>query len=182
MCKFFLGEKGFSLLEFILVMILGSLLAIPTANMMLNNFSSYAFSANSHASLANCRNAINRMVLELVELDSNAITNISANKIEFIDGDSNPASFELSVGPQGLSVLRKNIPIINSIDSFTITYYDSIGNELAPDPAQINNIRRIGLDIVTAPIGEEGQTNIHTTIVPRSFIGLMDFDHRAQDE
>lgn len=182
MHKLSLGKNGFSLLEFILVMIFGSLLAIPTAEMMINNFNSYVFTADNHATLANCRNAINRMVLELVELDSNSITDISANKIEFIDSDGNPASFELSVGPQSLTVLRKNIPIINNVDSFTITYYDGTGNELAPDPTHINDIRRIGLDIMTAPVGNEGQTAIHTTIVPRVFIGLMDFNHQEQDE
>ena len=157
------------------MMVISSLVLTYAAECTLSNMNAYAFYAKRHSSLHDVRNTVNRINYELLDIRTGDITDISPTSISYVDTDGNNSNFHLGVLGDSLAVFRLDKPLVNRLDTFTIHYYDNAGNELIADPANISDIKRIGLSLVTQPIDGEGSISITTTVVPRYFLGYNNY-------
>lgn len=171
----FRSNRGFTLLELVLSLVVsGVVLGIVTETLM-REAETYSFIANRKGAVADVRYALNRMTRELLRLDTPDIRDISATKIEFSDENGNVVSFGLAAAGQDLAVFRGGEVLVPRIRDFNIEYRDESGNLLSPDPGQIPFVRRIRLTIETDPVSDEGQIVLSTTVVPRAFLGYLDY-------
>lgn len=166
-------QGGFTLIELITVMVITSFIVIYTSQTTLNSLNAYASYSQRHQGLSDARHAVNRMAFELLKIKTSDIATISANRIDFTDDDGNPANFRLSVNGSQLSLYRNAHTLVDDVNNMTFLYYDADNNELAPDPANISQVRRIGITLQTKPVDGEGSHSINTTLVPRSFVGYQ---------
>lgn len=172
--KFF-SQTGFTLIEFITVLVITSFIVIYTSQTTINSINAYATYSQRHLGLSDARHAINRMSFEILKIKTSDIISISDNRIDFIDDDGNPTNFRLNVNGNHLSLLRGNVVLLDDVRQFSFLYYDASNLELMPDAANINDIRRIGLSLKTEPVDGEGSITIATTLVPRSFVGYQKY-------
>lgn len=173
--KKFRLQDGFTLIELITVMVITSFIVIYAAQTTLNSINAYASYSQRHQGLADARHAVDRMAFELLKIKTSDITTITANRIDFTDENGNPANFRLTVNGSQLSLYRNAHTLVDDVNNMTFLYYDADNNELAPDPANIGQVRRIGITLQTKPVDNEGSLSISTTLVPRSFVGYQKY-------
>lgn len=168
-------KNGFALTEVVSILVITSLIGVYAAESVMKNIETYSFYSRRHLTQSDARHAINRIALDLRNLDSTDITNITANSINFTDDTGTPTNFRLDVINGNLTILRDTKIIMDQVDEFTIKYYDATGVELAAAVSNIPQVRRIGIEIKTPAANEEGQLSFKTVVVPRSFVGYADY-------
>lgn len=168
-------KTGFSLFELLLALLIGSLVIFGSFSLMNNYLSGYAFLANRKSALSDIRHAANRIASELIMLETSDIANISTTRLDFTDENGNTTHYRLDTNGPGLAIFRDGNLLVDRVKNFEIAYIDGNGNGLPPLPSSINNIRRIGVKIESAPLDQEGTIIIKKIITPRNFIGYDNF-------
>lgn len=168
-------NSGFSLVEFILVIAVGSFIAGVTAKILNTQVDAYSFITNRQSALSDARYANNFIYNELLRMSSDGFTNCSDNSITFIDGENNSVTFQTEVVDGTTRLMRNNDILLNSISSFSLDYFDTAGNQfdntLFNDLVnEMSNIRQVKMTIVTSPSGNESPMTLTTTVTPRVFI------------
>lgn len=169
------NQNGFSLTEVVLTLVVATMLAGVSSQTMMNNMDSYAFMATRRAAVADSRHSINQVSYELRGLTTAEITEITPTKISFKDTQGNSTNFRLATNGATLAVFRGSEVLLDRVNSFTFNYYNDQGQELSAEAGNIPNIRRIKVNITTAPVSDEGQIALSTIITPRQFIGYANY-------
>lgn len=185
MLKRLKNNRGFSMLEMVLALVMGSLIVGATSQSLLDNAQSYTFIANRKSALGDARYAMNRMTQDILRLKSAGLVISSPLGIQFTDTDgATPTGFYWAANSSGSgnALWRGDLSdgtaddqiLIDNVSSFNVTYYDQANNALATtdDPAEV---RRIRIQLSTAAIEQggvnEGSVTLQTTVTPRDFIG-----------
>lgn len=171
------NKNGFSLVELILALLLGVLFVGFGAKLVTDNIDLYTGMTARKASLADTRQAIDRMSYELRLVQENGITNISPTEIYFMDAQGQNTSFRLGTNGPALSIYRGNDLIVDRVSSFVVNYYDANGTEILPAPNTITDVKRIKLNIVTDEVNNEGNIVLSTMVIPRNFIGYSNYHY-----
>lgn len=170
------NRNGFSLIELILALFVGTLLIGLTFETVINNVDSYAFQADRRSAMADARQALNRMSHELLRIESADISNITPTMISFFDEDNNYTDFRLTTNNGNLVVMRGSQILVDRVSSLTFNYYDETGTSITPDPVNINLVRQIEMSLSTISINEEGTITLTTKVTPRSFVGYSGYE------
>lgn len=173
--RFLKNHRGFTLVEVVLALVLGTIFMTTSSSMILNNIDSYQFQTSRKAALSDVRYALNRISRELRYLETTDITNIFSVKIDFLDETGTATNFRLVTSSGNLSLYRGTLVLIDRISSFSIKYYDDQGIELVADPASIPSVRRIKVSIASEPVAQEGVITLTTTITPRDFLDYNNY-------
>lgn len=172
------NEKGFSLTEVVLTLVIASLIAAASSQTLFNNMDSYASIANRRSTVSDARHSMNQISSELRGLTTSEIQGVTATQINFADSNGSNTSFRLDTNGNTLAVYRGNDILLDRVNSFVLNYYNDQGQEINPDPQNIANIRRIKVSISAAPVSEEGQIALSTIITPRQFIGFANYQYQ----
>ncbi len=179
------NQNGFSLLELILTLFIGSVIAGVSTQILASNLEQYTQVHARKSSLGDIRHAMNQMTQELLLLDKNSsagaqkITLIANNQLSFIDESGVETNFRLFTDSQQKKHLyRASKPMVQSIRNLAFVYKDQNGNAIVPngsDLSAINQIRQIQIQITTEPQVNEGSIVLQTTVVPRDFLGYENY-------
>ena len=172
------NQKGFSLTEVVLTLVVGGILAGVSSQTMVNNMNSYSSMANRRATVSDSRQSMNQVAFELRGLTTSKIQEITPTRISFADSSGSNTSFRLATNGSTLAIFRGNDVLLDRIDSFVLNYYNAQGQEISAEAASIPNIRRIKVSLVTSPIASEGKISLSTTITPRQFIGFANYQNQ----
>lgn len=172
------NERGFSLTEVILTLVVGTLLAGASSQTMVNSMTSYASIANRRATVSDSRYAMNQVTYELRGLSTAKIKSINSTEIYFTDSTGSDSSFHLATNGSNLALFRGSEVLLDKVESFSIDYYNDQGQEIAATAENIPNIRRIKVDITASPISKEGAITLSTIITPRQFIGFANYQYQ----
>lgn len=174
-------EKGFSLIELLIVMALGSIvLTIMVTTFVLYNRGYKRESATVEIQ-GNARASMELMTRELLEAGLNptgaagpGIAIAEVNKIQYamdINGNGDVAdtneviSYEFDAANEEL--LRNGITMAEGIRSFTITYSDSGGTALSAPVADTTKIKKVSMNMTIA--SSEGTIQTYSVdVVPRN--------------
>lgn len=118
-------NKGFTLIELVIVIAIISLISFVGAFMLTEAVRAYLQSEESATSTMQANLALERMSRELRTAD--AFSTINASSVTFDDQDGNTITYSLS----GSNLMRNSSILADSISALTFTYFDSAGNSTA---------------------------------------------------
>jgi Tfp pilus assembly protein PilW len=184
MIKRLKSSGGFSMLEMVLALVMGSLIVGATSQSLLDNVDSYTFIANRKSALGDARYAMNRMTQELLKVKSTSNLTISNIKgVQFNDDTGTSVGFYIdSNGASGNALWRGDVSdgtaddqkLVDNISVFNVSYYDANGATVATN-GDSTLVKRITIQLSTAAIGNEGSVSLQTTVTPRDFIGYANY-------
>lgn len=127
--KFFKQESGFTLIELIVSLIVGAILAASITPFMRTSVMSYEASTSITEAYQSSRIAFNRLLSELRMIPRTSdVTSISSSAITFWDRTPDEIIYTYSGG----QLLRNGYAFVDNVSSFTITPKDSAGNSRSP--------------------------------------------------
>ncbi|MBF0104167.1 MAG: hypothetical protein HQM16_02460 [Deltaproteobacteria bacterium] len=169
------SSGGFTLFEIVLSIVIAGIIFGVASETMIQQAKTYSFIANRKTTIADVRYAVNRMVHEIRYFETTDISSITASSMSFIDEDGQPATFSLSASGGSLAVFRNSDVIIPKVEDFDIEYQDGTGAVLEPVDGSITDVRRFKITVTTEPMDEEGSITLSTTVIPRSFLGYVNY-------
>jgi len=117
-------QKGASLIELIIVILLVGILAAGSAELLRLGFLSYATGASSIEADTQGRIALERMKRDIRDIPSSSdITSASATALTFIDSNGTSITYQLS----GTNLMRNSDILAKDIQTLSFGYYDSVG-------------------------------------------------------
>lgn len=129
-------QRGFTLVELIVVIVILGTLAVITGPMLQAGFSSYFTQRNLSDADWQGRLALERIARDIRALSStNNITTTTSTQFTFVNNANTNVSYTLS----GTNLQRNALTLANGINTVTFEYYDSTG----AITAVIANIRYI---------------------------------------
>lgn len=183
------NNRGFSMLEMVLALVMGALIVGATSQSLLDNVDSYTFIANRKSALGDARFAMNRMTQDFLKLNSNdSELNIAPGGTAAIgltfkasyDEDCDQCGYYMAANGSGGNALwrgngtdadQPDQILVDNISAFTLTYRDE-NNVITADPTLV---RRITIVLSTAEVSNEGSVTLQTTVAPRSYIGYANY-------
>lgn len=168
------GQKGFTLIELILVIVLVSVLTAGFGEAFLAVSRAYITADNRQAARKEGRWVLDRMSREMrLVQDNTSIAAADASTFSFVDVDGNTVTFSYNSGAGQINRTQSSpTPATNllasDVSGFSLTYLDSAdpGNVLSPPTAGLGtptDIWRIRMNIQTSVNGESValQTELH---------------------
>lgn len=133
-------KLGFTLLEFILVIIVLSIIAVVSSQMLAQGLNGFLTSKNVIEADWQGRLALERMGRDIRAIRSSAsITTAASNQLVFTDTNNNSVTYQLS----GTNLTRNTQTLADGIQTLTLAYTDSSG----ATTAVLANIRYIQITL-----------------------------------
>jgi len=167
-CSLFTNNKGFTIIELVITMVLIGIVAFIVADAMSTGFKTYFTTDNRKEALDQARIAMERMTREIRNLrDSSSIIASSTTQFNFTDIDGNAINF-IWTSP---NITRNGNTLATNITSFSFGYIradstnvDAVFNPaLPPDPART---RRIRITLASTVSGE--RVTLQSEVWPRN--------------
>lgn len=140
------NNKGFTLIEIIVTLMLVGILAAVAGFGIVQVARGYAAARENERMSQNTRIALLRMSRELMEFES--VDNADTSEIAV----THPGGTQVAIGLSGTEILLDNdgdaeggVPLIDHVDSFVLTYTNFSGGELARIDIQLS-LERDDLD------------------------------------
>ncbi len=160
------NERGFSLVEIVLSMVIVGILSGVASQVLGTSIDSYSFIKNRQAALSDVRYAVNRMAGELLKVGSADLISVSGSDIQFTDKSGVATSFQSGTVSGKLALMRGGEVLATPIQSFSVVAYDQQGAATTVAAS----IRRFKVRVSTAPVDKEGSLSVTTSIFPRAFL------------
>ena len=154
------SQKGFTLIEMIVVIVLSSIIAVVSMQLLAQGFAAYLSGQNVTSAQNQIWRALERMSRDIRAVSSPAsITTATASQFSFTDIANNSISYTLS----GSSLMLGSNVLADGISALTFSYYDKNGTTTAT----LSAIRFISVSLTIT----QGGTNytVSTSIYPRAF-------------
>jgi prepilin-type N-terminal cleavage/methylation domain-containing protein len=165
--------KAYTLIEFVIVLVLLAILAGIGVPMMLKTVDAWSFTSNfqDHAVMSSIM-AMNRMSLEIRRLMNDAaITAASSSLITFMDLNSNTITFSRNANTlrRGIGTAPVYDNLANNVTALTFIYYDDLNTTIAtPIVGSNTNIRRI--DIAFSMLAGSNTLKFNTEVRPQNLM------------
>ncbi len=156
------NNKGFSLVEIVLFIVMSGILLGVTTDIMLGQLTTYSFLSSRQNTLSDARYALNRVSNDLLRIPTGGLIAVDASSIDFIDSQGFSTSFNLTSG----ELRRGAETLLESVSDFQVSALDANG-----DPAAVlTDIKKFQVTIVTAPLDNEGSLTLSTSVTPRVLV------------
>ena len=163
-------QKGFTLIELIVVITIIGIIAGVTGFILLGVADAWTFKFNRADLLADGRLALNRMTREIREVkDLTSVTTATSSQFRF----TNTGNVDITYGLSGSDLDRTVDSVTNvlaqDVSSLSFTYYDSDGDTIATPTVSPSStdIRRVQIDLALTKNGEN--VYLQSQSVPRNF-------------
>ncbi|MBF0511281.1 MAG: hypothetical protein HQL13_03030 [Candidatus Omnitrophica bacterium] len=161
-------SKAFTIYEFVLVIVLVSILFAVTAPLMLEIAASWQGAQNTNEMTASAQIAMDRMIREIRLINSNTSVNTaSASSFQFVDVNNNTITYNVNNNHLIRTVGGVANQLADNVTNLTFTYYNSSGSTIASATVSpsATNIVRIVIDL-TLTLGTT--ITIESGVSPRS--------------
>ena len=159
-----LSERGITLLELVLVMVIVAMLAGLMSSMMLYEINTYTRITSRTERLQNAQRVLHLIARETRQIMApDSIFYASADSFRFDILADIPISFNF----MNNQILRNGRPMAKSVDSFIFAYFDDSGDPMANPVANLADIRTILLNLRTSINGRPFTVRVKVT--PRNF-------------
>ena len=156
-------QKGFSLVEIIVVLVLTGILAVMAGRMVAPSIKGYLFARDNAATAQKSQLALTRLVKELAGLSS--VSSASATAITFSSYKDESSGKQHTIALSGTTVTLDGDILVDRVDNFTLAYYDTYDGAQHTSWSDSRRIIQITLRL-------QGADNIvskfTTRIVPRN--------------
>lgn len=169
------NNKGFTLLEVILTMLIMTIVFGVAAEVMLQQADAYSYVNHRKSALQDARYGMYQMKIELEKMKTTGLNNITGTEIDFINDKGVATNFHLGMHGADLAVFHGTEVLIDRVELFGIDYFDASGAVLAPSMATKPLVRRIRFNVRTAEQDNEGPINMSAQVIPRDFLGYKNF-------
>jgi prepilin-type N-terminal cleavage/methylation domain-containing protein len=156
-------ERGFTLVEVLLSMVLYSILTLTIGILLWVTVKSAEKMSSHEETLSQARFAMEIIGYEMITLKTSDITSIAASEIDFKDSSAIATSYRLANVGGVNQVLRGSSLLIPKASAFSFTYLDNNGNVTAT----IANIRQIKWTL-TLPETSGGSVSLQSAVFLRS--------------
>lgn len=154
-------QKGFTLIELILVIVISSIVTVVVSRIIAAQLSSIYVSSTAVSTNAQTRLSMIRMTDEIGNIAHNGLsTSSTANSLTFVDTDNNTITYSLA----GNSLMRNSNVLADNIQSLTFTYYNKTGAVISPPPSTAT----VYIQITLVTIVPSSSSSITTTIFLRN--------------
>jgi type II secretory pathway pseudopilin PulG len=163
-------SSGFTFVETLLAVILVGVLAGVAAKVLISGLDVYSLVANRNSAFHSAREAMDRMVGEILVVESSDITSINDTSFGFRDRDGASTDFRratLTMGGRSVPcIFRGDDFLAGDVESLNFSYFQEDGTP-TDTPALV---RRIHIDLIIMAAGTAGRVHLRTNIVPRNFV------------
>ena len=159
-----LSERGVTLLELILVMVIMVVLAGAASSMIVYEMDIYTRITSRTEVLQNCQRVVHLMSREIRQIMSpDSISYASADSLRFDNLNDDPISLNFTDN----QVFRNGQPMVKSVDDFRFRYFDNFGDTLSNPVPNPEDIRTIVLSLETSINGQP--FSVRAKVMPRNF-------------
>ncbi|HHS12547.1 MAG TPA: prepilin-type N-terminal cleavage/methylation domain-containing protein [bacterium] len=163
--RMFTDEKGFTLMELVIVMVIVGIITVTTMPFIRTNVDSYISVRGGKDLLQSTRIGFNRMLAEMRRIESPSDIDYGYNnEFQFDIPGTNNITYKYSGG----QLLRENRVLIHGVQSMTFRYFRQDGSQMGtPIWSSTSQIWRIQLDI---EVGDGTQNiRLRAQVSPRNF-------------
>lgn len=158
------NERGVTLLELIMVMVIIGILAGFVSNFVFYEINMYDKLTNQTEGLQISRNALRMMARDIRHImAADSIFLASDDSIRFDNVDDVTVSYKFTNG----QILKNGDPLMNSVDDVQFQYFNSSDTSLPTPVANTSAIRSIGVALITTLDGQS--FTLSAKIQPRNF-------------
>lgn len=164
------SDRGFTLLEMIISLVVGGIVIATIAPIFRGNARSFYTVTAGNESIQAARIGFNRMMADLRDIAlSTAITNGTANSITFssVENTPNPV-ITYAFTNNTVTRTKTNVPtavLIPGVTNFTIAYFDTVNGSTPIIPPVANQINvwsiRVTLDVTVVGQNMTFQSTVH---------------------
>jgi prepilin-type N-terminal cleavage/methylation domain-containing protein len=169
-------NRGFTILEVILSMLIMSLVLGVASEVMLKQADAYSLVNNRKSALQDTRYALFHIKTELEKMDSSDLQTISSTALSFYDDAGTLRTYSLGSSGGSLGIFAGSQLVVGRLHDFWIDYFDGAGAALPPTPGTVALVRRMIFNLQTEPQDGEGQITLTMQIIPRDFLGYTNFE------
>lgn len=160
------NQRGFTLLEVLLSLVVVGILGGVTLELMGSHMEAYSFITNRQSSLAEARYAVNRMAGEMLKVTPEDILSVSSTQIDFIDSSGLSTNFRMADYQGSRALMRGNELLAFPVQDFEIRAITG-EDQLSTDPQVI---LRYEFSLTTQPVGSEPAVRLQSSAMPRSLL------------
>jgi len=164
------SERGFTLMELVVVMVVVGVLSVTIAPFIKVNIDSYIQVRDGKNALQAARIGLNRMVEEMkrIQTSSDIYWGFS-NSIQFNipDGNGGTLSINYNLDSHNLELERNNRKLLEGVRAFNLTYFRSNGSQKSPPFWWPSDLWRIKIQIEVGT--DEQHFTLSKQVTPRNF-------------
>lgn len=156
-------QKGFSLVETVLVIVVMAIIFAVTAELMIQSLTAYSLVTSRQDTLERSQLAMDRMVREIRLLGISSFQGpLNATTLTFRDSIGVTTSFSLN----GTTLSRGNDLLASGVTGLTFGYLDKNGNTTQ----STSKVRRISIQMTVSPNNNQGSPlTLRSEVFPRNF-------------
>ena len=166
-----MNKSGFTLIELIIVIMIIGVVAGMVGFIMLTTVDAWTLKFNRSDMLWDGRLALNRMVREIREADSDdSVTTASSSQFRFTDEDGVDITYSLSSTDLNRTADATANMLAENVSSLAFTYFSSCASDatsITPTVGTDTNIRRVRINLTLTTGGED--VYLQADSVPRNF-------------
>lgn len=163
-------KHGFTFVETILAIVIVGAIASVAAKVLVSGLDVYALVVNRHDASQRARLSMERMVDEIVLINSGDILGMSNTRFRFRDSDGINTDFK----QQTVTYRRRSMPCLyrgedflaENVLSFDFDYYAADGSSTI----WALQVRRINIDFTVEAMADAGSIHLRTDVFPRNFM------------
>lgn len=163
-------KHGFTFVETILAIVIVGAIASVAAKVLTSGLDVYSLVVNRHDASHRARLSMERMVDEIVLINSGDILGMSNTRLRFRDSDGISTDFkQQTVTYQGRStpcLYRGDDFLAENVGSFDFDYYTSTGSSTI----WAAQVRRINIELTIEAMADAGSIHLRTDVFPRNFM------------
>jgi len=158
--------KGYTLIELVLTIVIVGIIAAVSAQVLVRGIDAYTLITNRKDALQHARVGMDRMIDELILLNSSKISSISDTKIGFWDDTNALTNFRRTSQGGNLVLYRGDDFLAGIVGLLDFDYFKSTG---AP-AVWPWDVRRINIELTIQALGGVGSIPLRTEVFPRGFM------------
>jgi prepilin-type N-terminal cleavage/methylation domain-containing protein len=160
------NNQGFTLVEVILATTILGFLGMSLSILFSAGAESFSLVKSRNELMENSRAGLNRMVNEIMYIESDDISLKLPASFTFLDAEGSAVNYSIGSYSGITAVMRNNDILIPNAESIYFTYYDEEGNIAI----NVADVRRIKISLVVNAEDSQGNITMSASVYPKAFM------------